>query len=99
MRNLTNIPHIILILEDKDSAIDIMDSGAYIQEDYSQPGNALFYKETGEDLADKAIHRVNLYISNMLQRGQITEKHATISLAKKIGPNNITYFLNPQMIA
>ena len=39
--------------------------------------NEQFYEETETDLTGEVIHRVNLFVNNMLQRGQITQNTST----------------------
>ena len=34
-----------------------------------------FMKETDSDLISEVIHRINLYVHNMLQRGKISPKY------------------------
>ena len=56
------------------SAIVILDKNKYIAEGERQLHDEQFYEETNTDLTGEVIHRVNLFVNNMLQRGQITQK-------------------------
>ena len=44
-----------------------------MKEGERQLHNDYFYEETDTDLTGEVIHRVNLYVNNMLQRGQISQ--------------------------
>ena len=44
-----------------------------MKEGERQLHNDYFYEETETDLTGEVIHRVNLYVNNMLQRGQISQ--------------------------
>ena len=70
---LRNHPDIIIKPADKGSAIVIQDKHNYVTEGERQLHNEQFYEETEIDLTGEVIHRVNLYVNNMLQRGQISQ--------------------------
>ena len=72
LKDLKNNHDIIVKLAAKGSAIVIMNRDFYIQEGYSHLGNPLFYVETEMGLTDEIIHKVNLQVHDILQRGQIT---------------------------
>ena len=74
IKSLKNNPDIIIKPADKGSAIVILDKDNYIAEGERQLQDKQFYEETNMDLTGEVIHRVNLFLNNMLQRGQITEK-------------------------
>ena len=74
IKSLRNQPDIIIKPADKGSAIVILDKHNYIAEGERQLQNEQFYEETNSDLTGEVIHRVNLFVNNMLQRGQITQK-------------------------
>ena len=74
IKSLRNHPDIIIKPADKGSAIVILDKHNYIAEGERQLQNEQFYEETNSDLTGEVIHRVNLFVNNMLQRGQITQK-------------------------
>ena len=74
---MRNHPDIIKKPADKGSAIVIQDKHNYIAEGERQLQNEQFYEETHTDFIGEVIHRVNLFVNNMLQRGQITEKTST----------------------
>ena len=59
---------------DKGSAIVILDKDNYILEGERQLHDEQFYEETDNDHTGEVMHRVNLFVNNMLQRGQITQK-------------------------
>ena len=70
---LRNHPDIIIKPADKGSAIVIQDKHNYVTEGERQLHNEQFYVETEIDLTGEVIHRVNLYVNNVLQRGQISQ--------------------------
>ena len=74
IKSLRNHPDIIIKPADKGSAIVILDKHKYISEGERQLHDEQFYEETNTDLTGEVIHRVNLFVNNMLQRGQITQK-------------------------
>ena len=74
IKSLRNHPDIIIKPADKGSAIVILDKHNYIAEGERQLQNEQSYEETNSDLTGEVIHRVNLFVNNMLQRGQITQK-------------------------
>ena len=63
---------IIIKPADKGSAIVILDKQSYINEGQEQLHNTQFYEEADSDLTGEVIHRINLNIHNMLQKGQIS---------------------------
>ena len=73
IKSLWNNPDIIIKPADKGRAIVILDKQYYINEGERQLHNNYFYEETETDLTEEVIHRVNLYVNNMLQRGQISQ--------------------------
>ena len=73
IKSLKNNSDIIMKPADKGSAIVILDKQYYINEGERQLHNNQFYEETETDLTGEVIHRVNLYVNNMLQRGQISQ--------------------------
>ena len=75
IRSLNKNKDIIIKPADKGSAIVILGKQSYIDEGQRQLHNAQFYEETESDLASEVIHRINLHVHNMLQRGQISPKH------------------------
>ena len=86
IKSLRNHPDIIIKPADKGSAIVILDKQYYINEGERQLHNNHFYEETETDLTGEVIHRVNLYVNNMLQRGQIsqnTSKYLTTDIDRK----------------
>ena len=64
---------IIIKPADKGSAIVILDKKWYINKGQKQLHNAQFHEETDLDLLGKVIHRINLHVHNMLQKGQISQ--------------------------
>ena len=74
IKSLRNHPDTIIKPADKGSAIVILDKHYYISEGERQLQNEQFYEENSSDLTGEVIHRVNLFVNNMLQRGQITQK-------------------------
>ena len=77
IKSLRNHPDIIIKPADKGSAIVIQDKHNYIAEGERQLQNEQFYEETLTDLTGEVIHRVNLFVNKMLQRGQITQNTST----------------------
>ena len=77
IKSLRNHPEIIIKPGDKGSAIVIQDKHNYVSEGERQLQNEKFYEETQMDLTGEVIHRVNLFVNNMLQRGQITQNTST----------------------
>ena len=73
IKSLKNNPDIIIKPADKGSAIVILNKDNYIAEGERQLQDEQFYEETNTDLTGEVIQRVNLFVNNMLQRGQITE--------------------------
>ena len=73
IKSLKNNPDIIIKPADKGSAVVIPNKDNYIAGE-RQLQDQQFYEETSTDLTGEVIHRVNLFVNNMLQRGQITEK-------------------------
>ena len=67
--------HLKIIIKpaDKGSTIVIQDKHNYVVEGERQLHNTEYYEETETDLTGEVIHRVNLYVNNMLQRGQISQ--------------------------
>ena len=64
---------IIIKPADKGSAIVILEKLLYISEGQMQLNNTQFYeKKTSSDLTGEVIHRVNLHVYDMLQKGQIS---------------------------
>ena len=74
IKSLRNHPDIIIKPADKGSGIVILDKHNYISEGERQLHDEQFYEVTNTDLSGEVIHRVNLFVNNMLQRGQITQK-------------------------
>ena len=52
-----------------------MDKAKYIEEGHRQLSNVKFCEPTSEDLTRQVAQWVNLYVHDMYQRGQITEKN------------------------
>ena len=50
-----------------------MDKLSYINEEQKQLNNTQFYEQTSSDLTGEVIHRVNLHVHDMLQKGQISQ--------------------------
>ena len=73
IKSLRNHPDIIIKPADKGSAIVIQGKQYYAKEGERQLHNDYFYEETETDLTGEVIHRVNLYVNNMLQMGQISQ--------------------------
>ena len=73
IKSLRTNADIIIKPADKDSAIVILDKQSYINEGERQLHNNEFYEETETDLTGEVIHRINLHVNNMLQRGQISQ--------------------------
>ena len=73
IKSLRNNPDIIIKPADKGSAVVILDKQFYINEGEGQLHNNQVYEDTETDLTGEVIHRVNLHVSNMLQRGQISQ--------------------------
>ena len=63
---LRNPPDIIRKPADKGSAIGIQDKHNNVTEGERQLHNEQFYEETETDLTREVIHRVNLYVNNMV---------------------------------
>ena len=72
IKSLGNNSDIIIKPTDKGSAILILAKQYYINGE-RQLHNNQFYEETETDLTGEVIHRVNLHVNNMLQRGQISQ--------------------------
>ena len=72
IKSLRNLSNIIIKPADKGSAIVILDRDNYVKEE-RQLHNDYFYEETDTDLTGEVIHRVNLYVNNMLQMGKISQ--------------------------
>ena len=51
----------------------ILNKQSYINEGQRQLQNTQFYEETDLDLTGEVIHRINICVHNMLQRGQISQ--------------------------
>ena len=64
---------IVIKPADKGSAIVILDKQSYINEGQRQLLNTQFYEETDSDHTGEVIHRINVHVHNMLQKGQISE--------------------------
>ena len=64
---------IIIKPVDKGSEIVILNKQSYINEGQRQLHNTQFYEETDSDLMGGVIHRINLHVHNMSQRGQISQ--------------------------
>ena len=73
IRSLRKNKNIVIKLADKDSAIVTMDKSLYINEGQKQLNNTQFYEQTSSDFTGEVIHRVNLHIRDMLQKGQISQ--------------------------
>ena len=73
IKSLRKNPDILIKPVDKGSAIVVLDKQLYINEGEIQLHNNLFYGETETDLTGEVMHRINPYINNMLQRGQISQ--------------------------
>ena len=80
---------IIIKPADKESPIVILNKQSYINEGQRQLHNTQFYEEADSDLTAEVIHRINLHVHNMLQRGQISQNTSQLTL---IGLNNFTYY-------
>ena len=50
-----------------------MIKSAYIQEGYRQLSDIHFYEKVLGDTTDEVIHRVNLHVHSMIEKGQTTE--------------------------
>ena len=50
-----------------------MDKSAYVKERMRQLGDTKIYEEVQDYLIGQVMHRINLYVYNMQDRGQITE--------------------------
>ena len=64
---------IIIKPADKGSETVILNEQSYINEGQRQLHDTQFYEETGSDLTGVVIHRINLHVHNMSQRGQISQ--------------------------
>ena len=73
IRSLNKNKDMIIKPADKGSAIVIMDKQSYIVEGQRQLHNTQLYEETDSDLTGEVIHRINLHVHNMLQKGQISQ--------------------------
>ena len=73
IKSLRNHPDNIIKPADKGNAIVILDKDSYVKEGERQLHNDYFYEETDTDLTGEVVHRVNLYVNNSLQRGQISQ--------------------------
>ena len=71
VRSLRNNKNIIIKPVDKGSAIFTLDKLSYIYEGQKQLNNAQFNEQTSTGFTGEAIHRVNLHVHDMLQKGQI----------------------------
>ena len=83
IRSLRNNKEITIKPADKDSAIVILDKSSYSNEGQKQLNSTQFYEETSTDLTGEVIHRVNLHVNGMLQKGQIsknTSNHLNIDI-------------------
>ena len=75
IRSLNKNKDIIIKPGDKGSVIAILHKQSYINEGQRQLHNTQFYEETDSDITGEVIHRINLHVNNMLQKGQICQKH------------------------
>ena len=73
IRSLNKNKDIFIKPADKGSATVILDKQSYINEGQRHLHNTQFYQETDSDLTDEVIHRINLQVHNMLQKGQISQ--------------------------
>ena len=73
VKSLSKNTDIVIKPADKGSAIVILDKQSYISEGERQLHNNQIYEETGSDLTGEVIHRINLHVQNMLERGQISQ--------------------------
>ena len=73
IRSLKNNKDIVIKPADKGSAIVILHKQSYINEGQKQPNNTQFYEQTDSDLTGEVIHRINIHVYNMLQKGQISQ--------------------------
>ena len=92
IKSLRNHPDIIIKPADKGSATVILDKDNYVKERERQLHNDYFYEETHTDLTGEVTHRVNLYVNNMFQRGQISQ-HTSKYLTKDIERTQQFYLL------
>ena len=73
IKSLRTNADIIIKPAGKGRAIVILDKQSYINDGERQIHNNEFYEETETDLTGEVIHRINLHVNNMLQRGQISQ--------------------------
>ena len=60
---------IVIKPTDKGSTIVILKTQSYIDEVNRQLHNNQFYEETDSDLTGEVIHKINLHVHNILQKG------------------------------
>ena len=70
IKSLRNNNGVIIKPEDKGSIIITMDKSAYIQEGEKQLSDTHFYEMVYEDPTGMVMHKVNLYVHNMLEKGE-----------------------------
>ena len=92
IRYLNKNKDIIIKPADKGSALVILDKQSNIDEGQRQLHNTQFYEETDSDLTHEVIHRINLHVFNMLQKGQISQTLVTISQLTFTELNNFIYY-------
>ena len=91
IKSLRTNADIIIKPADKGSAIVILDKQSYIKEGERQLQDNEFYEETETDLTVEVIHRINLHVNNLLQRGHT---HKTCNyLTTDIGRTQQFYLL------
>ena len=73
IRSLKHNKEIIIKPADKGSVIVIMDKISYFSEGQKQLSHTQFYEQTDTDLTQEVMHRVNLHVHGMLQKGQISQ--------------------------
>ena len=71
-KNLTKESKAIRSLN-KNKNIVILDKQSCINEGQRQLHDTQFYEETDTDLTGEVMHRINLHVNNMLQKGQISK--------------------------
>ena len=73
---IRTIDEIIIKPADKVSAIVIKDKTADIQEVCRQLSDTPFYEKVHEDPTGEVMHRVNLHVHNILEKGQIIKNNS-----------------------
>lgn len=95
LKTLQRDDSIVIESADKGSAVVIMDREMYIAEGIHQLNDRLFYLETPFDLTQKHNQMVTQLVTDMINRGEISEKTGNFLIIEK--PQTPHFYMLPKI--